>query len=389
MNVVSALVALNLAACASQPPQPRAPEPDSARDVRLASGAVYQYRWYAAGPWAVHNIVVEPKQCGAGFRTIKGNARMVGRERTSAMVARASDSVRVLGGINGDFFSFDPPGVSEGPQIADGVLLKSEGHHREAIENRKLGVQPVFAIDGNGRPIVTFTHVRGSVRIGSLTVPLAGVNVRPRSDSIFVYTPFWGDATPADSLALEVVVREGLVVRVDSSANGVEIPANGTIVLLRGAARDLLRGIASGSRMTWSASFDGIANPREMIGGYPMLLVRGKHVHHDEIGLRPTFSDNRHPRAAVGLDRRGRVWIVAVDGRKPEHSDGMSLQEFGEFLLAHGITDALNLDGGGSTTLLVQGRIANRPSDTNGERAVANALLVIDQAGMASCSRNF
>src|SRR5688572_12184352 len=187
MNVVSALVALTLAACASQPVRSSAPQPDSARDVRLANGVCYQYRWYASGPWAVHNVVVEPKACGAGFRTIKGNARMVGREGTSAMVARASDSLRVLAGINADFFSFDPPGVSEGPQVENGLLLKTEGHHREAIENRKLGLQPVFAVDGRGRPVITFVHARGSVRSGNRTLPIAGVNVRPRSDSVFVF----------------------------------------------------------------------------------------------------------------------------------------------------------------------------------------------------------
>jgi exopolysaccharide biosynthesis protein len=88
------------------------------------------------------------------------------------------------------------------------------------------------------------------------------------------------------------------------------------------------------------------------------------------------------------VDRAGRIHIVAVDGRQPAHSDGMSLQELGDFMLAHGITDAMNLDGGGSTTLVVRGQIANRPSDTNGERAVANALLVIDQSQAASCARN-
>jgi hypothetical protein len=388
MNGVSALVALMVASCATSPPQPAGPKPDSTRTAQLAGGAAYQFRWYASGPWAVHSIAVQPKQCGVGFRTIKAGSSMIGRERTSVMAARAADSVRVLAAINADFFSFDPPGVSEGPQIAGGVLLKSEGHHREAIEDRRLRLQPVFAIDRNGKPIIVHTRMRGTVQVGEQTLPLAGVNVRPRHDSAFVYTPFWGDATPADSVALEFVIRDGAVVRVDTSASGVAIPPNGSVVMVRGAARDRVRNIREGSRVTWSAHYPEVPNAREMIGGYPMLLVRGKHVHHDEIGLRPAFADRRHPRAAIGVDRRGRVWIVAVDGRQPEHSDGMTLQEFGDFLLAHGISDAINLDGGGSTTMLVGGRIANRPSDSNGERAVANAVLVIDQAGSASCSRN-
>jgi exopolysaccharide biosynthesis protein len=158
------------------------------------------------------------------------------------------------------------------------------------------------------------------------------------------------------------------------------------VIAVRGGARTRLGPIATGDSMAWTASFEGVPAAQEMIGGYPMLLVRGRPVHHDEIGLRTSFSDRRHPRAAIGTDRRGRVHIVAVDGRQPAHSDGMTLQEFGDFLLAHGITDALNLDGGGSTTLVVGGRIVNRPSDTNGERAVSNALLVIDQAQASTCT---
>jgi exopolysaccharide biosynthesis protein len=115
-------------------------------------------------------------------------------------------------------------------------------------------------------------------------------------------------------------------------------------------------------------------------------LQKGHAVHHDEPGLRPTFSDRRHPRAAIGIDRKGAVHIVAVDGRQPGHSDGMTLQELGDFLLAHGITDAMNLDGGGSTTLIVGGHIVNRPSDASGERAVSNALLLIDQSRAGACN---
>ena len=114
-----------------------------------------------------------------------------------------------------------------------------------------------------------------------------------------------------------------------------------------------------------------------------MLLQQSNAVHHDEAGLRPAFSDRRHPRAAIGVDRKGRVLILAVDGRQPGYSEGMTLQELGDFLIAHGITDALNLDGGGSTTLVVRDRIVNRPSDANGERAVSNALLLISGSGQA------
>ncbi len=310
---------------------------------------------------------------------------MIGREQTTSIARRAAGTANVVAAINADFFSFEPPGISEGPQISNGVLLKSEGGHREALEDRRLVLQPVFAIRRDGKAIVRHTRLRGSARSGNKIVPLAGVNVRPRGDSAFVFTSFWGDVTPTDSAALEFIVRGDTVVRVDNRPQGVEIPPDGAVISVRGAARATMTDISDGNDLNWTASLEGLRDAREVVGGYPMLLLKGKPVHHDEAGLRAPFADRRHPRAAIGIDRRGRIHIVAVDGRQPGHSDGMTLHELADFLAAHGITDALNLDGGGSTTLVVRGQIVNRPSDTNGERAVANALLVIDQA--SACAR--
>ena len=371
---------MSAAACSSTPPRLNTPQPDSAQHEQLADGVEHRYQWYAAGPWAVHTVTIDPRVCGITFRSIKGQDRAVGRETTSAMARRAN----ALVAINADFFSFDPPGVSEGPQIQNGNVLKSEGSHREAVEDRLVRLQPVFAIARSGKPALVHTRLRGELRAGQTRLPIAGVNVRTRSDSAFVFTSFYGDVTATDSAALEVVARNGVIVRIDSSAAGVVIPADGFVVAARGNARTALGATRVGDRIQWNARFDGLSNVAEMLGGYPMLLLNGKHVHHDESGLRAPFADRRHPRAAIGRDRRGRIHIVAVDGRRPGFSDGMTLQELAEFLIAHGITDALNLDGGGSTTLVVRGSIVNRPTDASGERAVANALLVVEQR-RASC----
>jgi exopolysaccharide biosynthesis protein len=96
--------------------------------------------------------------------------------------------------------------------------------------------------------------------------------------------------------------------------------------------------------------------------------------------IRPAFATERHPRSAVAVRADGTVLLVAVDGRQPGHSVGMTLPELTELLVELGGTDALNLDGGGSTTLVLRGRIVNRPSESSGERPVTNALLVLGPA---------
>jgi exopolysaccharide biosynthesis protein len=89
-----------------------------------------------------------------------------------------------------------------------------------------------------------------------------------------------------------------------------------------------------------------------------------------------TFLDVRHPRTLIGVDRRGFIWLVAVDGRQPGYSLGMTFAELMTLANRLELRDALNLDGGGSTTMWVKGVVVNKPSDPAGARAVSDALIV-------------
>ena len=84
----------------------------------------------------------------------------------------------------------------------------------------------------------------------------------------------------------------------------------------------------------------------------------------------------RNPRTFAGVDARGRTVLVTVDGRSTDDL-GLSIPEAADVARSLGLVDALNLDGGGSTTLAVDGRLASHPSDSTGERPVGDALLVL------------
>jgi exopolysaccharide biosynthesis protein len=108
----------------------------------------------------------------------------------------------------------------------------------------------------------------------------------------------------------------------------------------------------------------------------PLLLVGGE--------LEPVVADNfnktRHPRTAVGRRADGTVLLVVADGRN-EQAAGLSMLELQEVMAALGCRDAVNLDGGGSTTMVVRGEVVNHPSDNKrfdpaGERVVANIICV-------------
>jgi hypothetical protein len=122
----------------------------------------------------------------------------------------------------------------------------------------------------------------------------------------------------------------------------------------------------------WSLRRFGIL---DTIGGNPTLLEDGQYT----IGeCTSKYFCGPNPRTGVGVTADGIVLLVTVDGRQPGYSRGMTLREFADLFRFLGATDALNLDGGGSTTMVVNDRIVNKPSGGY-ERAVGSALLVLAQ----------
>ena len=107
----------------------------------------------------------------------------------------------------------------------------------------------------------------------------------------------------------------------------------------------------------------------------PDLLKDGKvSIDAEAEGFPASFYAKRHPRTAMGRTSDGDVWMVAVDGRQ-EISVGATLDELAKVMQRLGCTDAVNLDGGGSTCMHLMGVTVNRPSD-GVERPVSNGVMV-------------
>lgn len=127
----------------------------------------------------------------------------------------------------------------------------------------------------------------------------------------------------------------------------------------------------------WVLSADRPDREAELVSGFPALLEAGRWVGDLEQADRPGFASMRQPRTAVGWDPRGdRIWWVVVDGRRSGSSEGMTLPELAHLFQSLGVTEAFNLDGGGSSAMAIRGRTVSRPSDFFGERPVVNALVV-------------
>ncbi|MGH7625084.1 MAG: phosphodiester glycosidase family protein [Gemmatimonadaceae bacterium] len=125
--------------------------------------------------------------------------------------------------------------------------------------------------------------------------------------------------------------------------------------------------------------------PAEAVGGRPMLAHDSVVAAAADTTGQRSFNVGRNPRTAAGFARNGtRLILAVIDGRQKPYSDGMSLRETANLMLALGARDAINLDGGGSSTLVYADpdsagrlRIANHVSDKQGERAVGDALALV------------
>lgn len=141
--------------------------------------------------------------------------------------------------------------------------------------------------------------------------------------------------------------------------------ANGAIVLTKENKLQI-------SRACTDQYFEGSEKEKFVLVSGPLLIHRSLAQKLPDMG----FSHKRHPRSCLGITEESLIFIT-VDGRA-DQAAGMNLYELQSYLLDLGCTEAINLDGGGSTTLWTSSRgVVNIPSDSSGERSVANALLIV------------
>jgi hypothetical protein len=168
-------------------------------------------------------------------------------------------------------------------------------------------------------------------------------------------------------IAREYLVDEAACHRVPMAREG------GVVVSAQPGSPEalLIRSLTPGERVTWTWSFawPGVA---DSMGGYPLLVQEGETV----VERCRASLCARHPRTAIGVDGDGRMLLVVVDGRRRK-SVGMDLVQLASLMKRLGAVSALNLDGGGSSTMVVRGRVVNKPSDGR-QRPVSSAVLVLD-----------
>ena len=336
-----------------------------------------------AGPQSIHMVSIDLARRDLVLTATVG-VGVQGNETVPDMVASLPEALgQPVAAINGDYFEFkgEPRyfGTLQGMCIAEGEMVASPP-------------ASAFWVDGQGRPHLgrvvprlAVTWPDGSETPFSVNCSTRDFKSEVRVSDVVLYTPRFGRSTQTDAGTREWALQPAAPDArwLPLSASGVytarvseawqsgdtAIPGDGMVLsMARITAGQTLVAKAGDTVVLCTACDPDMTGVRTAIAGDPMLLAAGKLL------TTPAVT-NRAPRTAVGL-AGSRVWFVVVDGRQPATAVGMSHHELAAFMQRLGCTDAMNLDGGGSSTLWYEGRVMNQPSD-GALRPVGNALVLV------------
>ena len=330
------------------------------------------------------------------FEVALANAQVLGKETVRSMANRRNQrgDGRVLVAVNGGFGVLGDMrgygGVLENLHIQDGELI-----------TQPTDTDACFGVTESGEFLSSSVKMEASIQVGTHTLSLGCINQR-RLDGcqVTLYTPRLGESTRTNRRRGIEAIISGLslpltpnythpyrVEQVSRDGNSV-IPRDGAILWINTRLKDP-------SVPQFSAGADGTLkltlSPPEWnqvqhaIGGRLRLLKDGKinetlvKMHSEEKkhtpGKRtPVLNLSHEPRTALGYNT-DKLFLVVADGRQPKYSTGLTLYELASILIELGATEAINLDGGSSSTFVVNDTVINKPSGQQ-ERDVLNAVFI-------------
>jgi hypothetical protein len=363
----------------------------------------------STGPWRFQVLTLDPREFGGSVRATYGPD--LERRETTSELSRLTGATAA---VNAGFFVLDPaagaPGDPAGAAVFDGVFASEPISGRPVLamstDARNTDILRLdwsgwvagadgrrLALDGYNRVPGLIRNCGGTADDQPTSLPLHDFTCTD-ADELVAFDGSYGARTPSGSGVEAVLDRQGRVVEV-REARGGAVPAGGRTVQATGSrVAELLAVVRTGHELlvhTGLADETGqpvALTPRTaVVNGGPELVRHGEiHATPATDGMlhpgRPSFYygwvHKRNPRTFAGVDAQGRTVLVTVDGRGLD-SMGLSIGETAAVARALGLIEAVNLDGGGSTTMVADGTVVNRPSDATGERPVGDALVVLSR----------
>jgi len=327
-----------------------------------------------------------------------------GQLTTRQTVQGMTNDTGAVAGINGDFFPMSGQGVAMGGAVSQGTVITTPSY---------LEGMYAFALTSDGTPMIDMFRFNGTVfAADGGTFPLAGINqeaYRTEPDKgyshvnqMYIYTSAWkSESRPVDSTTTptEVLVRNGIIEQISvKAAIPGPVPADGYILRAHGEAANFVTNhLAVGQQIDTNYQLRSLnsgqeinpANLKMMIGGHTLLVDQGKASQF----TRPTTSisgSSAVARTALGYSKDGKTAYL-ITAESNNSSSGLTLTELQKFMTSIGVWKGLNLDGGGSTTMVTRPLAETSTTLTfttsngsAGQRAVANGLGIFSTAPQGS-----
>lgn len=333
------------------------------------------------GVQKVYKLEMDPYNDFFKVATSLSNGKVMGHQTTTGMANTLyTGGNPVVGAINGDFYDI-PSGVPIGMMIMDGEIVATSSNWN-AI-GFKGSDQTVIGTPGFDISFSADSMATESVKINH-------VNKNRSVSDLILYTPKYAENTRTNEYGTEVILKVAsgrpeagktmtAVVEEIVDDRGSTALREGFVVLSgHGEKRDKLKALKVGETVSLNFTVNSPwENTIEAIGGRDILLKNGV--------VQEGLDNSKNPRTAIGVKSDGKIVAVSVDGRQAGFSEGISLRDLAVMMKEMGVVNALNLDGGGSTTFATRQPgeegvvLVNSPSDGK-ERANANGLLFISTA---------
>ncbi len=317
-------------------------------------------------PQFINCLEIKLKDKRVDILPVLSQNSIFGFEKTSTMSKR----MQAKAAINGGFFHIygQPSGIT----IIKGELLCTPW---------QTSPRALLLIDDEGIAHMIDTTIKVWVESGHVLLPIDGVNRKPQDNEIIIYSPKYGLTTRTNGIeTLSTTVRNNIISEYLTSDMQVSIPQEGTVIIATGEKKELLKTYTEqnkGNSMTIEYKLSSMHNKiiHAVEGGF-WIVKDGLEVIKEKEGW-VGLTTNREPRTIVGLKDDGTVIFLTIDGRQPGYSLGVTGDELAQFLIKQGINNALMLDGGASTTMVVDGKVVNKPSYRGRERMVGGAICII------------
>lgn len=339
----------------------------------VGPGLEYRHERIGDVPWSIHILKVDRSRSDLKLITTLAKDTIFGLAQLSAQLASISPGLGVpAAAINGDFYILgegsyqgDPTGI----QVVNGEWVSAP-----------VGTSVIIDKKGDLHLESVTSMLRVLWQNGKETD--VGLNKQRRDQDIVLYTPRLGNSTRTEG-GRELVLQAGgtswlplrvgqryivRVAEINDKGNTILRP-NIMVISIGNKMLDKVGKVQVGDRLEIIAETKPILKDIEnAIGGGPILIQKGKFGKWNQDVV-------RHPRTAIGWNKT-HLFMVVVDGRQPFLSLGMTIPELAELMKRLGCIDAVNLDGGGSSTFWLGGKILNSGSDGR-ERGIANALVLV------------